>query len=220
MQYRTLGDFREEIERELDLQEESFISPDEMDGYIREGIDLAETEIIGLYEDYFLDKTEWAAITSPIQLPTNIYANKIRRLELRQNSDDTGFQINKNSHLKPSRLAYNIYNKLGANPYVEIEGEHSNTEYRMFFIRNANKPVLDADLIDLPEVSIHFIKSFVRAKCYEKEIDPRTASAKGEIGLYKQAMVDSLANIVDDGSEILSSDMSFYEEFDEQQYFY
>lgn len=221
MQYWTLEAIRQKVEKELDLEEETFIP--EIDSYIREGIDLAETEIMGLYEDYYLTKTDWLTISDKIALPDNIYANKIRRFEVRED-DENRFQIHKNNHLKnyDNRygIAYNIYNYAGAKPVVEIEGEHQCKEYRLFYIRNANTPTLNSDLIDLPECAIHFVGAFVRARCYEKELDPRTQQAKAELEQYRIAMVESLTNIVDDGSELLEPDTSFYTEFDDYNYFY
>lgn len=82
MRLWTYGEIRKKIERDLDLEDETFISADELAGYCNEGIDSAEAEIMKLNEDYFL-KSKLYDLTvgqSTLVLPTDIYAQKIRAL--------------------------------------------------------------------------------------------------------------------------------------------
>lgn len=69
---------------DLDLEEETFIQPTEMVGYINDAIQDAESEIqnLTLAPDYFLTSKPLALVTgqSEITLPNNIYANKIRSI--------------------------------------------------------------------------------------------------------------------------------------------
>lgn len=221
MQYLTLSQVRTKILREHDLQEEDFISPDEIDSYIREAIDVAESIIVGLYEDYFLTKTSWAAIEDSIDLPTDIYANKLRKVSVRSNTtDDFGIQLFKNNHLSSNRTGYNIYNQSNSAPQLVLENLGTDfTQYQLQYTRNANRPVNANDEIDLPEVSIYFVIQYVKVRCYEKERDPLADRARDELRVFKETMIDTLSNMVDDGSEILQTDMSFYSDFDNSSYF-
>lgn len=219
MQYLTLGQVRTKVLREHDLLEETFITPDEIDSYIREAIDLAETVIIGLYEDYFLTCTDWLPIpeSKTIDLPTDIYANKLRKVSVRtgQNPDSEGMQLYKNNQLKSYKTGYNIYHKLNQTPQLVFERLNTSiTEYQLKYNRNANRPILSNDIIDLPEVSIYFVSQYCKVRCYQKERDPQSVDAKNELNAFRITMENTLSNIVDDGTEILQADMSFYEDFD------
>ena len=222
MQYLTLGKIRDKVFTEQDLLEETFIQPAEMDGYIREAIDIAESIVITLYEDYFLSNTEWLPIpaSNKVELPSDIYANKLRKVTVRTDSSDTsGAKIFKNNHLSTNKTGYNIYHKSNQTPQLVFENLDSTvTEYQLEYTRNANRPVNDNDIIDLPEVSIYFVTQFAKVRCYQKERDPMAMDAKNELGLIKQTMIETLSNIVDDGSEILETDLSFYQDFDSCSY--
>jgi hypothetical protein len=67
---------------DLDLQDETFISPNEMIGYFNDGLADAESELQSLNQDYFLTKYYLPLVsgTQRYDLPDNIYANKIRGL--------------------------------------------------------------------------------------------------------------------------------------------
>ncbi len=78
----TYGEGRAKVEKDLDMENETFIDADEMAGYWNEGIDEAEAEIhmLGLEDDYFLAFTSVPLVQNRAvyPMPTNIYANKIR----------------------------------------------------------------------------------------------------------------------------------------------
>lgn len=222
MQYLTLGQVRNKVLIEHDLQEESFVTPDEMDSYIREAIDVAESIIVGLYEDYFLDRTEWLAIAPSVDLPTNIYANKLRKVSVRSNTtDEFGVQLYKNNHLTSNKTGYNIYHSSNTAPKLVFENIGTDlTQYQLVYTRNANRPTLATDAIDLPEVSIYFVTQYAKVRCYEKERDPLANVARAELAEIRSVMIDTLSNIVDDGSEIIKTDMSFYSDFDDASFYW
>ncbi len=74
---------KQKVEADLDLLDETFITPDEMVGYCNEAIHEAESEILTINEDYFLNSTPLSLVQgqSTYTLPNNIYAQKIRGLE-------------------------------------------------------------------------------------------------------------------------------------------
>lgn len=82
MRLWTYGEVRKKLERDFDLEDESFISSDELATYCNEGIEAAEAEILTLNEDYFL-KSQFMSLAlgqSTVTLPSDIYAQKIRSL--------------------------------------------------------------------------------------------------------------------------------------------
>jgi hypothetical protein len=218
----TKQEFENKVLLEHDLQEESFISTAEMTNYINEGIDWAESLVVGLYEDYYLDRTEWLPIVDETTMPANIYANKLRRVEI-CTSPEMGEvrQIFKNSNLDPHYFGYNIFHKTGESPKIVFENIPTEFNYyRLTFTRNANRVVNGNDIIDLPEVAVYYAQQFVKMRCYQKERDQMAFKASDEILAMEQAMTDALTNITNDGSDNLEPDVSFYNEFDSEFYFY
>lgn len=82
MKIWTFAQVNQKVREDLDLQDEEFITPDEMVGYANEAIHEAESLIMKLNEDYLL-QTGFLALTqgtSIYPLPTDIYGQKIRQI--------------------------------------------------------------------------------------------------------------------------------------------
>lgn len=94
MRLWTYGEVRKKLERDFDLEDESFISSDELAGYCNEAIDSAEAEILKLNEDYFLRSTKLDLTLGQdtLTLPSDIYAQKIRSL-IYNNGGDLIYEI-------------------------------------------------------------------------------------------------------------------------------
>jgi len=80
--YWTLLELRDKVREDMDLQEETFISDNELNSVANEAIDQAEQEVHTLYEDYFLTDVKIPLVSGveKYDLPGKIYAHKIRRL--------------------------------------------------------------------------------------------------------------------------------------------
>lgn len=80
--FRTYGFIKNKVQVDYDLQDETFVQPDELVGYANEAIIEAFGEILGLRQNYF--KTKWFVplVTGNdlFAFPPNIYANKIRSI--------------------------------------------------------------------------------------------------------------------------------------------
>lgn len=80
--FRNFGFLKNKVTVDMDLQDETFVQPDEMVGYGNEGIDEAFGEILGLKQNYY--KTKWFVPlvngNDLYPLPPNIYENKIRSI--------------------------------------------------------------------------------------------------------------------------------------------
>lgn len=220
----TKQEFVDKIEMEHDLQEESFISDAEMTNYINEGIDWAESIVVGLYEDYYLQRTDWVLIPANGEdnLPANIYANKLRKVEVSHSNNNhaNSLQLFKNHNLKNYQTGYNIYHRTGETPKIVFEEVDSQyLYYRLHYTRNASRVVEGSDIIDLPEVAVYYAQQFVKFRCYQKERDQLSMSAAMEIEKMATSMADTLSNLVNDGSDQLEADMSFYDEFDNGEFY-
>lgn len=80
MKLWTYSEASQKVLTDLDLEDETFISPDELVGYFNEAFTEAESEIQSLDTDYFLCKYFVPFVTGvPVYvLPNDILANKVR----------------------------------------------------------------------------------------------------------------------------------------------
>jgi hypothetical protein len=219
MKLWTYGEAAQKISVELDLQEEKFITPDELMGMFNDGIDQAEQMILGLFEDYLLAEKQYTLVIGQdrYEMPEDIYANKIKCLwfndgkfryqikRTRQNilpfadiaNSEYSFQI---QHRDPSE---GITIKLA--PSVTQNGPFMFMQY----IRNANRVESDDSIIDLPE-AMNFIFSYVKVRVYEKESHPLLQVAMSDLESQRAFLQTTLKSMtVDDDNEIVP-DMSFY----------
>lgn len=83
MKLWTYREILQKITTDLDLQDQQFITPDEMVGYCNEAIQEAEREILKLNEDYFLAPAPLTLVAGQqdYDLPTGCYAQKIRSIQ-------------------------------------------------------------------------------------------------------------------------------------------
>lgn len=79
-QLRIFKELRDKLEVDLDLQDETFVTPNELIGYFNEGIEEAESEILKIDEDYFLTSAPVLLVAgqAAYPYPANIYAYKVR----------------------------------------------------------------------------------------------------------------------------------------------
>lgn len=82
MKIWTFLEMSTKVLTDFDLLDESWVSPNELAGYFNEAIEEAESEIITIKEDYFLTRAYVPVVAGIGQynLPTNIYATKIRSM--------------------------------------------------------------------------------------------------------------------------------------------
>ena len=78
----TYADLKSYLEKELDLEDETFITADEMQSYFNEAVDMIEASIHNIYEDYFLTNSSLSILNgqAAYNLPSDIYAQKIRKV--------------------------------------------------------------------------------------------------------------------------------------------
>lgn len=84
MSYKNYGDIRNFVQKKLDLEEESFITPEELLLYCEEAILYCESEIhkLNIEDMYFETQAPLAFVAGKAEyaLPSNMYANKITRM--------------------------------------------------------------------------------------------------------------------------------------------
>lgn len=229
MVYKTLLELRTKIETDLDLQDELFITSSEINSYINEAIDDVEAQIHTLYEDYFKTVGNIALVsgTSYYALPTNIYADKIRKIvyqngpiifEIKRVKEIGGIVEEKLLDLYPTTMfyKYDIVNR-SATTGPEIRffppaQETSSTNVEIWYLRNANSLSSDSDKCDIPEFYT-YVLAYAKCKCYEKEAGhPNYAPALAERERLKDLMIATLQDRTPDADNEIELDYTFYQD--------
>ena len=231
MAFKTFGDLNTQLLKELDLEGEEFISPDEIKGYWNRAVSVAEGHIItlGMRDKYFLARTKLSTVLGQeeITLPENLYANKIIKIVYRLGAifytvrplDAKDMFENYeylNSFSATDFYRYMIlHNTPGAEKLLLVPKarESAADVMTIWFFRDANRFALDADICDLPEIAYEFLSSYVKELCYAKESHVNFDGAKQQRMEKEQLMQSILAGQIQD-SEMsrLEIDMSAYQE--------
>jgi hypothetical protein len=224
--YWTYAMLRAKIYADIDLEEETFVTPAEFLGYVNDAIDTSEQIVNTLYEDYFLSRAVLTLTTGQelYPLPVDIYAHKIRRVIFSMQG-----QIHKVQRIpdwkKFEHLALNSYSNSG-NVYsyflintspgvpqmlVTPLPKETGPNATVWYIRQANRLEVDADILDIPE-AYKFIVSYVKEKCMFKEQNPAYGSQKENTALEKDLLESTLATMVPDADNEIEADYSAYED--------
>jgi len=237
MNYPLFVDMKTKIENDLDLIDETFITPDEMISYFNEAVDMIQGNIITLAEDYML-ATASIPVTAgdtELQLPSNIYANKIRKLIWKLNTSEI-YEITpiKNLMELPFVNVNDYYRYLFVNngvtgtntigTVIKLYPEMRTTSadaLTIWYIRSANKYVDNTSVCDIPEWS-NIIIQYVRYKCLIKEARPDASEAKADLDTMNMQMVQTLTSRTMDENTKLSQDprtLNDYNDFTTDYYY-
>lgn len=241
MKLFTFGEAAQKVRSELDLQEETFIGPDELVGYFNDAIHEAESEILKINEDYLLSYTTLSMVTgeSLIDLPANIYAQKIRALIYINGSTQYSVKRIRGANKFDILTQIQQYGTSDDYRYIPINqtaGQQSKIQLvptsredgdylTLWFIRSANRIPTAAELgtaptdsntdaqnntvLDLPEAA-NFIFEFVKRKCLPKDGDPRVAEQDVVTERQRALMIETLTDQVPDDDDTILPDMDFY----------
>lgn len=223
----TYADLKSYLEKELDLEDETFITDQEMQGYFNEAVDMIEAAIHNIYEDYFLTQAVFpiTANTAGYALPSDIYAQKIRKI-LYNDNGSLKYEIRRLKKLEDilyiqstDLYAYVILNSSTSGLQLTLypTPQDTNSNITMWYIRNAKRFTADTDVCDIPEFS-NVLVQFVRWKCLNKEGHPDTVQAASDLDRMRQEMVDTLTARVPDEDNFVLKDTTFYRDFDDWRF--
>jgi len=219
----TYAELKALLQKELDIEDETFITATELLGYFNEGVDMVEAAIHTIYEDYFLINTPLTFVSgqATYSLPSDIYAQKIRQIWYNDNNA-LNYEIRKVKQLKeiqfiqqPDLYKWMLSNSgtLGLKINIYPTPLENTSNGIIWYIRNAKRFTTDTDVCDIPEFT-SVVVQYARWKCMSKEGHPDTQAALVDLNGMKQMMVDTLsARVPDEHNEIIQ-DISFYEDFD------
>jgi hypothetical protein len=226
----TLLDIKAHVKDDLDLNDQSYVEDTDITRWANEGIAVAESQIHTLYEDYFLVETDPVQIStgqSLVDYPSDIYANKIRKIIFTDGlgNSNTSHVVNRVKNLIHAKekdlygsdtstptLTYIPYNPSGTGRKIRLFPESGRGGYlHVFYIRNANRLVNDTDILDIDEFE-RFIVQYVKTQSYLKDGDPRAEDSKILEEQFKADMVMTLSTMVPDDDNALEMDMDSYNE--------
>lgn len=224
----TYATIKNQIENELDLLEETFIDDSELLGYVNEAIDIAESYIHNLHEDYFLTNYPLPLVagTTEYDLPTDIYANKIRIVmyddsPTQQDSKNEAYEIKRIKKLSDlpwfntnDAYQYILTNSTSGGQKIKfypIPRDTQSNWVTIWYIRNAARLTGDTDYCDIPEF-ISYIIQYSKVKCLQKSNPNLLEYETGVLNALQTQMIDALKDMVDDDSTGLVPDTSIYSE--------
>ena len=229
MRFWKWSEIRAKIEAECDLEDEDFIRRSELLAYANEAIEEAEAEILGLYEDYFLKSSviNVSAAQEEISYPTDIYAQKIRRIiySLGSVTNPTTYPVmrmkdwHKFEHKSFADTGHttDLYQWMDENaipgaPVVKIVPKfREDGVIKLWYIRHANRLVVDTDICDIPEF-INFIFSHMKVKVFEKEGHPMLQQAMTKLEMERARMLSTLQSKTPDAENEIEMDTSYYDD--------
>lgn len=235
----TYGQIELKVRKDLDLlDDQNFIVQDEMAGYYNDAVDEAESEILNIGEDYFLDYAPVTLVdgTAEYALPANIYAQKIRtllyingtiRYEVPRLREPHKFQQKSDIDYYgsgPNEYAYMLINATEeeqAKIMLSPPAKESGSVMQLWYLRNAKRVGLQSDgtsradqlatILDIPEFRA-FIEQRMKCSCYEKDKDVRLVKAEEKLEKLRAMMINTLTKRTPDGQNQVPFDVSIYEE--------
>lgn len=217
----TLGDLKDRVESELDLEDEDFISDAEFLSYTRRAVNSAENIITTLNEDYLLAKPHTITLVSgqsEYSLPSNIYANKIRKLICGTNTQDRYLvskikRIEETMRIEPGEeYRYLLTNDPTDGVQITLypTPAQSGEVLTLWHLRNARELSVNTDEIDLPE-AYDYITQHVKDACINKERMTPDAPKSAALAEEERLLIEALTDRIPDEDNTIEPDLTFYQ---------
>jgi hypothetical protein len=227
MKFWTYGEIRQKVERDLDLEGETFITSTEMLGYANEAIDEVERQILTLCEDYFLTRTTITLVpgTEEYAIPSDIYGLKIRQIVYRNGtqiwkvnrvrdwSKFISYEMDRANTTGTQLYNFFVLNTTVGSPKILLTPTptEAGAYLQVWYIRNANELTVDASVCDIPE-AVNYVMAYMKMKCMEKEMHPNLQKAMADVEQQRSDTMKSLAEMVPDNENTIEADTSLYDE--------
>lgn len=233
MQYKTYEQLKNQVLREVDMEAEDFIQPEEIKDYFNDAVNECEAHIhkLGLEDDYFLKTTSpGLSLTNgqqTLDFPSDIYATKIRGITY--TTPERVYQIHRIKGKDKFREIQNLIQQAntGLNYRYQISNNSASEGYKIQlfpysyetrsncividYIRNANEIVDNTSIVDIPEF-YSFIKAYVKYKLLDKEGNVKASDAQADYIKERDLMLATLAEMTPDYDEGIQPDISIYGE--------
>lgn len=227
MKFWTWAELRGKVEADLDLEEETFITQDELLGYGNEAVDEVERQVHNIYEDYFLTRGTINLVsgTEEYDLPDDIYAMKIRSIVYRNGTSVwkvqkirdwhkfEQYEVEQTGTSSYSQYGYFLLNQTAGSPKLLLAPTpiENGSFLKIWYLRNANELVDDDSILDIPEAA-NYIMQYIKVRCYEKEGHPNLEKAMLDLQQEKETTLSILGQMVADNSTEIEPDLRLYED--------
>lgn len=238
--FTTYSDYRVKVERDCDIQSETFITFDELVGLYNEAALDASSEIHKLNEEYYVASAPLSIVagTHSYSLPSDIFIEKIRAV-ISDNGSDI-YEITRIQRLRKfldvhldrqfgtdDTMRYFISNESAATgkqiTFVPTPQFTSATRITIWYLRDTAVVPLSADgseaasnatVVDIPPEARNYVLSFMKEKVLAKEergsVSHQAALLERERN--RKMMVDTLTErFADDDNEVWK-DLTHYRE--------
>lgn len=217
----TWAEIKEKVKRRLDIEEEDFMSDTELLDIANEAIDEIEAEIHDTYEDYYLTSANIAMVagTQDYDLPSDIYAQKIRSVQYKESNtfyyEMMPININEIMDVEDSEdYRYMLINtassgqKLRLYPAARVSAP---TYITVWYYRNAKRLTQDSDICDIPEF-VRYLADYLKVEIMSKDLNPMVTKAITDLEKTKQLMLRTLSRRVPDYNNRANLDTEIYDD--------
>lgn len=231
MAYQTFGDLSTQVQRELDIEDEEFIQPQELIEYFNSGIRIVESEIVklGLREKY-LQAEDFISVVANQQdydLPADIIDTKIRKVVYRDGNNIYTLKPLRGEDSYEAEDVLNLYTSSEYYSYMLYKASDDSHKLRLVpkaaksvtnalrivYFKDLNRYTDDTDECDIPEICYEYLLSYVRLRCYMKETHVNTAGEKMMNDSLLQLMRETLqGQVADPDMDLIDQDLSHYGE--------
>ena len=231
MAYKTKLQVETKIKKDMDLEEEEFVQASELTEYLNDGIEIIEAHIntMGLQDDYFLTKTTLDLVsgTADYALPSNLYAHKIKEVVY-----SNGATIYRITPIRKSATREQIehLNRFSTTEYYQyrVRSDSSSESYfelipasretvtgavKIEYYRDLARVSADADLVEVPGVSLQWLYQYVKTMIYEKEGHALLDFSVNKLQALEKLMLETLrGQLADSSLSLMEVDKSIYED--------
>jgi hypothetical protein len=206
------------VQDDLDLHEETVVTPDDIGQYIESAVDDAEEIIIDTYSDHFLTYEDLSVTEgdTTIDFPDDIYEGRIRGLYYSESGftsgspSGDGYKVKKMPFERVMNSAtgdaytYRILNSTSTGQkfhiFPAIE-ETSSIQWRLWYIRKAKRLDDDDDVLD-NGIRVQYVLAHVKKAIAAKLGDPLVEIFKTELDKQEQTMKRSIGRLTDDDEDV------------------
>jgi hypothetical protein len=222
---KTWAVMKAEIKAETNTEGEDFVSDAELLTWVNEGKDIAEKEIVSLYDKYLETEADLVMTSDSeyVSLPSDMYANKITGLFYDNGSEKYEVHLLKDKRRtldvdSNDNYMFRFDNATDSGVRIKLypESRESSTgNLYCFYIRESEEITVDADTVDIP-IADGFIKQFVKDKIKEKEIGPMNVGQFSPMLLRERDLfIEALNHMVpSESADEIDLDTSVYDEMD------
>lgn len=218
MELLTWGEIKAKIQRKHGIETDDSYDELELLDMYNEAANKIESKLIKLNQDYFKTMNTINVVVglTEYNLPSNIYASKVRRLMYLRN----GYEATRLYPAKSiddlydnNKLRYDIINYESGRKLI-LNKATANATIHIYYTRNTNRFTStggDSQICDIPEYA-DAVMAWMSYLVEFKDKSPAMAHAKDDYNTIVQDMTDTLAVALNDEDNVIEPDTTLWED--------